>query len=120
MVEIKEMPLTIYGLLARRHNTDKDYVYQVVSGIRKGRWGKGAAILADWNKLKDSFDDWITEYKPDGSMIVNMEDIHVSVYVQNGIARIYKRTDLMNEADVRNMNLDAFRDFLNGVRIEFN
>lgn len=120
MVETKEMPLTIYGLLARRHNTDNDYVYQVVNGKRKGRWGKGAAILADWNKLKDSFDDWITEYKADGTMIIKMDDIRVSVYVQNGIARIYKWAHLKDEVDVKNMTLLDFQDFLNGVRIEFN
>lgn len=121
MIESKEMPLTIYGLLARRHAVkDANYVEKIVNGRRKAIRGKAAAILEDWQKLKDNFDDWITEFKSDGSMIVNMEDIHVSVYVQSGIARIYKKADLKNEVEVKNMNLDEFKDFLNGVRIEFN
>lgn len=121
MIESKEMPLTIYGLLARRHGVkDADYVGRIVNGGRKAVRGKAAAILEDWNKLKDSFDDWMTDYKADGSMIVNMEDIQVSVYIQNGIARIYKRNELKNEADVKDMHLNDFKDFLNGVRIEFN
>jgi hypothetical protein len=120
MTETKEIPLTIYGLLARKHNTDKEYVFQLVNGIRQGLRGKGAAILADWNKLKDSFDDWITEYKADGSIIVTMEDIHISVYIQRGIARIYKRAHLKQELDIKSMNLLEFHDFLNGIRIEYN
>lgn len=119
MIETKEMPLTVYGLLARRHNTNTHYVGQVVNGVRQGLRGKGAAILADWQKLKDNFDGWITEHKADGAMIVRMDDIRVNVYVQNGIASIYKCGELMNEVDVRSMSLDAFKDFLNGVRIEF-
>lgn len=121
MVETKEMPLTIYGLLARRHNVkDANYVCRIVNGGRKAVRGKAAAILEDWNKLKDSFDDWITEYKADGTMIIKMDDIRVSVYVQNGIARIYKWAHLKDEVDVKNMTLLDFQDFLNGVRIEFN
>ncbi|SBW08761.1 hypothetical protein KL86DYS2_13454 [uncultured Dysgonomonas sp.] len=85
MEVMTEMPLTIYGLLARRHGTDANYVCKVVNGTRKALRGKALAILEDWQKLKGSFDDWMTEYKADGSMIVTMEDIHVEVYVQNGI-----------------------------------
>lgn len=120
MLETKKMPLTIYGLLARRHNTDNDYVYQVVSGVRKGIRGKGAAILSDFQKLKDGFDDWVTEYKADKAMVVRMDDIRVSVFVQRGIARVYKDAHLQKESDVSKMKLDEFNDFLNGIRIEFN
>lgn len=116
-----DFPLTIYGLLARRHDVkDANYVEKIVNGRRKAIRGKAAAILEDWNKLKDSFDDWITEFKADGAMIVNMDDIHVSVYVHRGIASIYKCDELKNEADVNTMNMREFKDFLNGIRINYN
>lgn len=120
MVAETEVPKTIYGLIARKHNTTSEYVGDVVTGVRKAAWGKGVKILEDWNKIKESFDDWMTEFKADGTMIVNMEDIHVSVYVQGGIARVYKKADLKTEVDVKAMKLEDFRDFLNGVRMEFN
>lgn len=121
MVETREIPLTVYGLLARRHNvTDPNYVQKIVTGKRKAIRGKAAAILQDWNKLKDSFDDWITEHKADGTIIVKMDDIQVSIYVQNAIARIYKGVDLVDEVDVETMTLNDFKYFLNGIRIEFN
>lgn len=120
MIETAEMPLTVYGLLARRHGTDANYVCKVVTGARKAVRGKAAAILEDWLKLKDNFDNWMSEFKADGTMIINMDDIRVSVYVQDGIARIYQRAEFMTETDVSTLNLDEFKDFLNGVRIEFN
>ena len=89
MIESKEMPLTIYGLLARRHAVkDANYVEKIVNGRRKAIRGKAAAILEDWQKLKDNFDDWITEFKSDGSMIVNMEDIWLKSR-SNSISSLY-------------------------------
>lgn len=121
MTESKEMPLTVYGLLARRHGVkDADYVGRIVNGKRRAIRGKAAAILADWQKMQESFEDWMTDYKPDGTMIVRMDDIKVSVYIQQGIARVYKYAHLKQETDIGYMNLNQFRDFLNGVRLEFN
>lgn len=45
MVETKEMPLTIYGLLARRHNVkDANYVCRIVNGGRKAVRGKNRLL----------------------------------------------------------------------------
>ena len=55
MTELKQVPLTTYGLLARKHGVkNPDYVSRIVNGKRRAIRGKAAAILEDWNKLKDN------------------------------------------------------------------
>lgn len=121
MIETKGVPLTVYGLLARKHGVKSaNYVEKIVNGRRKAVRGKAAAVKADWEKIQESFEDWMTEYKADGAMIVEMEDIRVSVYVQQGIARVYKCAQLKQETEVGYMTLNEFKGFLNGVRLEFN
>ena len=58
MNAIAENVMTVYGLLARRHETTEDYVGQVVRGVRKASRGKGLSILRDYKLLQTSLDDW--------------------------------------------------------------
>jgi len=118
-MEKKEIPLTVYGLIARKYNTSEVYVGQVVRKERKALRGKGADIRREWLMLVDSPNDWITSFKADGTMIVHMDDSDVSVYVQKGIARVYKKADLKQETEVGYMSLKEFNYYLNSIRIEF-
>ncbi|MFV0419294.1 MAG: hypothetical protein ACK5KT_11260 [Dysgonomonas sp.] len=121
MIETKGVPLTVYGLLARKHGVKSaNYVEKIVNGRCKAVRGKAAAVKADWEKIQESFEDWMTEYKADGTMIVRMDDIRVSVYVQQGVARVYKCAQLIQETEVGYMTLNEFKGFLNGVRLEYN
>lgn len=114
-----DFPLTIYGLLARRWNTTEAYVGQVIRGDqnRKGARGKGQSILRDYKLLQISLDDWICHTRADGSMRIEMPH-NVTVYVQKGIASVYKGADLLTETDVRQMTINEFREYLNNIRIE--
>lgn len=112
-----ENVMTVYGLLARRHNTTEDYVGQVIRGVRKASRGKGQSILRDFTLLQTSLDDWFCHTLSDGSMRVEMPH-NVTVYVQNGIARVYLGGELIKETGVNTMTIDEFREYLNNIRIE--
>ena len=58
--------------------------------------------------------DWTTEHKADGSMIVYMNK-GISIYIQHGIASVYKEADLMTETEVGYMNLDHINLYLHHI-----
>lgn len=120
-IEKKESPLTIYGILAEKHKTHKDYVWQIVSGMRKPTRGKGAAILEDWRQIEENRYDWVLDYKADKSVVVQMEDIKVCVFVQRGVASVYKRNECVREdsLDVETTSVDDFTKYLQNVRMAF-
>lgn len=118
-----EMPLTVYGLLAMKHNVKNvNYVGEIVRGDRRAIRGKAKAILDDWKKLETDPENWFASYKSDGAIVVEMEDINVNVFVQKGVASIYKENELQQEIDLDldNVSLNGFKQFLNGIRLNFN
>lgn len=118
-----EIPLTIYGLLARKHDVkDVNYVGEIVRGERKAIRGKAKAILEDWKKLENNIDNWFADFKLDGAIVVGMEDININVFVQRGVASIYKNNELLDEVDLdpESVSLNRFKQFLNGVRLNYN
>ena len=117
---VTDFPKTVYGLLAKKHGTTPEFVGRVATGYRKALRGKGVKVKEDLQKIEDCFDDWITEFRADKTMIVKMEKIGVEVYVKNGNAKIYQSKRFMMETEIGDLSLSAFKDFLNNVRIEFN
>lgn len=116
-----ETPMTVYGLIARKYNTDPNYVGEVVRKFknRKAKRGRAAAILADWNRIQASLDDWMSETLSDGTMRFVMPK-GTTVYVQRGIARVYLGGDLKNETSVEMMTVREFQAFLNDIRLSIN
>lgn len=114
-----DFPLTIYGLLARRWDTTEQYVGQIIRGDqnRKGKRGKGQAILRDYKLLQTSLDDWFCHTLDDGSLRVEMPH-NVTVYVQKGVATVFKGSEILKETDVSKMTVEVFREYLNNIRIE--
>lgn len=60
--------------------------------------------------------DWTTDHKADSSMIISMNK-DISIYVQHGIASIYKHAELVTETEVGYMNLHHFNLFLHHVEV---
>lgn len=118
----KRVPLTVYGLLALKHNVKGEvYVGKIVRGERRAIRGKAKAILDDWKLLERNLNQWFASYKCPGSLVVEMEDIRVNVFIQHGIASIYKDNELMEEidADLNSLTVHEMGDFLNEVRIRY-
>lgn len=109
---------SVYGLLAKKHNTDYDYVCQAITK-RKSIRGKAARIKEDWNRIQTSLDDWISETLTDGTMRFVMPK-STTVYVQRGIARVYLGGDLKIETSVETMTIREFQAFLNDIRLSIN
>lgn len=118
---VKDIPMTVYGLLAVKHNTTLAYVGQAArkDGSRKSIRGKAAEIVKDLQRMKECFDDWITEFRADKTMIVRMEEIAVEVHVKNGTAKIYQSDRFMMETEIGELSLNDFKVFLNSVRVEY-
>lgn len=114
--------MTVYGILAAKHNTTVSYVGIAArkDGTRKSKRGKAAEIVKDLQRIRDCFEDWITEFRADKTMIVKMEEIDVEVCVKNGTAKIYKGQLFQMETEIGELSLNEFKDFLNRVRVEFN
>ena len=117
----KEVPLTLYGILAEKYNTHKDYVWQIVSGIRKPTRGKGAEILKDWQRIEENGYNWILDYKRDKSVVVQMEDIGVNLFIQKGVSSIYKDNEFVREQslDLEATSCSDLMMYLSCVRSEF-
>lgn len=47
--------------------------------------------------------DWNTEHKADGTMIISMNK-GISVYIQQGIANVYRHAELITETEIGYMN----------------
>lgn len=69
-------------------------------------------------KVDSQAGDWMTSFKASGAMIITMIK-SVSIYVQNGIARIYKGGDLCTETEVGYMNTTEFNTWLHNVENSF-
>lgn len=109
---------SVFGLLAKKHGTDYDYVWKAITK-RKSIRGKAARIKEDWNKIQSSLDDWISDTMADGTMRFVMPK-GTTVYVQRGIARVYLGGDLKNETSVETMTIREFQAFLNDIRLSIN
>lgn len=66
----------------------------------------------DFQKLGD----WNVEVLSGGSNLKVEMDKNIEIYVQDGIARVYKRSDLCDEADVNFMSPDDFNKWLHKVQ----
>lgn len=58
--------------------------------------------------------DWTTEHKTNGSMIISMNK-GLSVYIQHGIASVYKHADLLTETEIGYMNPKHFNLYLHHI-----
>ena len=117
---VTDFPKTVYGLLAKKHGTTPEFVGRVATGYRKALRGKGVKVKEDLQKIEDCFDDWITEFRADKTMIVKMEEIGVEVYVKDGFAKTYQSGQFIDETEIGDLPLSAFKDFLNRIRGVFN
>lgn len=117
----RKPPLTIYGMLAEKHSTSREYVERIVNGRRRPERGIGYEILQDWNQIESNYHQWILNYKPDQAIVVTMDDIKVSVFIQHGISSIYKNNELVREEhlDEKTITIRELESYLNIVRIEF-
>lgn len=114
-----KIPLTVYGILARKWNTSEIYVGEVARGKRKALRGKGLSISRDLEILKTSLDDWCCKTLADKSLRIDMPR-NVSIYVQQDIASVYMDNKLLEEKDVKCMTIPEFREWLNLLRMELN
>lgn len=111
------LPLTVYGLLAKKWNTSEIYVGKVARGDRKAQRGKGLQIKQDIERIKNSLEDWYCHTLNDGALRFEMPD-NKSVYIQHNIASVYKGGELLYEKDVKGMTLAGLTKWLNVVRVD--
>lgn len=69
-------------------------------------------------KVDSQAGNWIISFKASGAMIISMIK-SVSVYVQYGIARVYKAGELRTETEVGYMNTIEFNAWLHCIENTF-
>ncbi|AYZ12920.1 XRE family transcriptional regulator [Chryseobacterium arthrosphaerae] len=52
--KIKEKSITVYQTIAKKHNTDAEYVGKIARGERKPIRGKGLKILKELENITDN------------------------------------------------------------------